>query len=40
MIVSSPYPLSLVLDERTARFVEKDMRDTVLSYVRRMTSQR
>ncbi len=27
MIVSSPYPLSLVLDEKTARFVEKDMRD-------------
>jgi nitrite reductase (NADH) large subunit len=27
MIISSPYPLSMVLDERTARFVEKDFKE-------------
>jgi len=27
MIVSSPYPLSLVLDEKTARFIEKEIRE-------------
>lgn len=26
MIISSPYPLSMVLDERTARFVERDLK--------------
>jgi nitrite reductase (NADH) large subunit len=26
MIISSPYPLSMVLDEKTARFVEKDLK--------------
>ena len=28
MIVSSPYPLSLVLDEKTARFIEKEIRES------------
>lgn len=28
MIVSSPYPLSLVLDEQTARFIEKEIRES------------
>jgi nitrite reductase (NADH) large subunit len=28
MIVSSPYPLSLVLDEKSARFIEKEIRES------------
>lgn len=31
LIVSSPYPLSMVLDEKTARFIEKDLREMGIS---------